>query len=316
VFQSRSLGQKCFRNFGNMRSAGAQTLRWGLEQSRNLMTVRIAYNTGMDKIVAQAKSLGIGNYQPVLAIALGAGETTVMRLTNAYAQLFNAGRELQPSLIDMVQDRDGKVIWRRDNRSCPGCEMPDWNGEPMPRPGGQPKQVIDARTAFQIVHLMEGVVTRGTGTALLPLNRPLAGKTGTTSGPKDVWFVGGTQDLVAGLYLGYDTPRDLGGATQGGTTAAPIWRQFGETVLKDAPKLPFVIPPGIRMVRIDRRSGKRVFGVWPTSEEKKSPVIWEAFKPESEPRRVGSSSEAFGGGPTGRRVRSDAEFMRNSGGIY
>ena len=315
VYQSRSLGQKCFRNFGNMRGAGPQTLRWGLEQSRNLMTVRIAFNTGMDKVVAQAKALGIGDYSPYLAIALGAGETTVLKLTNAYAQIFNAGRQLQPSLIDMVQDRDGKVIWRRDNRTCPGCEMADWHGEAMPRPGGAPKQVMDPRTAYQIVHLMEGVITRGTGMSLSSLNRPLAGKTGTTSGPRDVWFVGGTQDIVAGLYLGYDTPRDLGGYAQGGTTAAPIWRQFGEAVLKDAPKLPFIIPPGIRMVRIDRRSGKRVYGEWPGPEERKSQVIWEAFKPESEPRRIGNSADPYAIDPR-RRVRSDAEFMRNSGGIY
>jgi penicillin-binding protein 1A len=315
VFQSRALGQKCFRNFGNMRGAGAQTIRWGLEQSRNLMTVRIAYNTGMDKIVAQAKALGIGSYQPVLAIALGAGETTVLKLTNAYAQLFNAGRALEPSLIDMVQDRDGKVIWRRDNRTCPGCEAPDWKGEPMPRPGGKPKQVIDARTAFQIVHLMEGVITRGTGMSLASLDRPLAGKTGTTSGPKDVWFIGGTQDLVAGLYLGYDTPRNLGGFAQGGTIAAPIWRQFAEVALKDAPKMPFVIPAGIRMVRIDRRSGKRVFGVWPGSEERRSATIWEAFKPDSEPRRTGGGDDNRFGGNSGR-VRSDAEFLENEGGIY
>jgi penicillin-binding protein 1A len=301
-----------------MRGAGAQTLRWGLEQSRNLMTVRVAYNTGMDKVVAQAKALGIGNYQPVLAIALGAGETTVMKLTNAYAQIFNAGRELQPSLIDMVQDRDGKVIWRRDNRSCTGCSAPDWKGEPMPRPGGgKPRQVIDARTAYQTVHLMEGVVTRGTGTRLPALDRPFAGKTGTTSGPRDVWFVGGTQDLVAGLYMGYDKPRDMGGYVQGGTVAAPIWLDFGKVALKDAPKLPFNIPAGVRMVRVDRRSGKRVYGVWPTSEAKAA-VIWEAFKPDSEPRRTGTISGSDGKGRTAapRRVRSDAEFMRNSGGIY
>ncbi len=316
VFQSRSLGQKCFRNFGNMRAAGPQTLRWGLEQSRNLMTVRIAYNTGMDKVVAQAKALGIGNYQPVLAIALGAGETTVMKLTNAYAQIFNAGRALEPSVIDMVQDRDGKVIWRRDNRSCPGCAAADWHGEAMPRPGGAPRQVMDPRTAYQTVHLMEGVIQRGTGTRLLDLDRPLAGKTGTTSGPRDVWFVGGTQDLVAALYLGYDIPRNLGGAAQGGTVAAPIWDDFGKVALKDAPKLPFVIPSGIRMVRIERRSGKRVFGAWPTSEPKAA-VIWEAFKPDSEPRRTGSASgDGLGPMVPGRRVRSDAEFLRNSGGIY
>ncbi len=316
VYQSRSLGQKCFRNFGNMRGAGAQTLRWGLEQSRNLMTVRVAYNTGMDKVVAQAKALGIGEYQSVLAIALGAGETTVMKLTNAYAQIFNAGRELQPSTIEMVQDRDGKVIWRRDNRACPGCGAADWKGEPMPRPGGKPKQVMDARTAFQTVHLMEGVVQRGTGTRLLALERPFAGKTGTTSGPKDVWFVGGTQDLVAALYMGYDNPRNLGGYVQGGTVAAPIWVDFGKKALADAPKLPFIIPPGVRMVRIERRSGKRVFGAWPTTEAKAA-VIWEAFKPDSEPRRTGTVAGASSGsaGPT-RRVRSDAEFMKNTGGIY
>ncbi|KPF62655.1 penicillin-binding protein [alpha proteobacterium AAP81b] len=315
VFQTRSLGTKCFKNFDNMRPAGPQTLRWGLEQSRNLMTVRIAFNTGMDKVVAQAKALGIGDYPPYLSVALGAGETTVLKLTNAYAQFFNAGRKLVPSTIEMVQDRQGKVIWRRDNRACPGCAAADWNGEAMPRPGGRPVQAIDARTAYQIVHLMEGVVTRGTGMGLLPLNRPLAGKTGTTSGPRDVWFIGGTQDLVAGLYLGYDTPRSLGGYAQGGTVAAPIWLQFGQTVLKDRPKLPFVIPAGIRMVRIERRSGKRVFGPWPGPEERRSPVIWEAFKPEAEPRRA-RTGEGEVLGPSGRRVRSDAEFLRNQGGIY
>jgi penicillin-binding protein 1A len=313
VFQSKSLGQKCFRNFGNMRGAGAQTLRWGLEQSRNLMTVRVAFNTGMDKIVAQAKALGIGNYPPVLAIALGAGETTVMKLTNAYAQIFNAGRTLQPSLIDMVQDRDGKVIYRRDNRSCPGCAAADWDGGPMPRPGGAPRQVMDPRTAFQTVHLMEGVVLRGTGTRLLDLKRPFAGKTGTTSGPKDVWFVGGTQDIVAALYMGYDKPRNLGGYAQGGTTAAPIWDDFGKVVLKDAPKTPFIIPAGVRMVRVERRTGKRVFDAWPTDEPKAS-VIWESFKPDSEPRRTGKAN-SFDTVHKGR-VRSDAEFLENTGGIY
>jgi penicillin-binding protein 1A len=310
VFQSRSLGKKCFRNFSGG-YAGAQTMRWGLEQSRNLMTVRIAYSTGMDKVVATAKALGVGSYQPVLAIALGAGETTVLNLTNAYAQMFNAGRAGTPSLIDMVQDRNGKVIWRRDTRKCTDCNRADWAGESMPRPGGKPKQVIDARSAFQIVHLMEGVVQRGTAMNLASMDRPLAGKTGTTSGPTNVWFIGGSPDLVAGLYLGFDKPRNLGGYAQGGTIAVPIWRQFAEVVLKDAPKLPFTAPPGIRMVKIDRRSGKRVFGGTP-STERRAGVIWEAFKPESEPRRTVAPPN-----PNARRtVRSDADFLRNEGGIY
>ena len=314
VFQTKLLGTKCFKNFNNMRSAGPQTLRWGLEQSRNLMTVRIADATGMDRITAQAKALGIGEYQPVLSIALGAGETTVMKLTNAYAQIFNQGRKLEPGLIDYVQDRNGKVIWRRDNRGCPGCNAPDWNGGPMPRPQGRIEQVMDARTAYQILHVMEGVIQRGTGTALLPLDRPLAGKTGTTNGPRDVWFVGGTQDIVAGLYLGYDKPRDLGGYAQGGTMAAPIWRQWGQVALKDWPTLPFAIPPGVRMIRIDRRSGQRVFGVWPDPGPRPA-VIWEAFKPDSEPRRITRNGNAFdrrGDGP----IRSDAEFLESEGGIY
>lgn len=314
VFQTRSLGTKCFRNFGGMRPAGPQTLRWGLEQSRNLMTVRVAFSTGMDKIVAQARALGVGDYPAYLSVALGAGETTVIKMVNAYAQFFNAGRKLNPSLIEMVQDRTGKVIWRRDTRSCPGCAAADWDGGPMPRPGGRPVQVIDARTAYQIVHLMEGVVIRGTAIGLSGMNRPLAGKTGTTSGPRDVWFIGGTQDLVAGLYLGYDNPRSLGGYAQGGTVAVPIWRQFGEMVLKDRPKLPFIIPPGIRMVRIERRSGQRAFGPWPGPEERRSPVIWEAFKPEAEPRRARGRDDLDG--RSGGRVKSDADFLAQQGGIY
>ena len=314
VFQTKLLGTKCFKNFNNLRSAGPQTLRWGLEQSRNLMTVRIADATGMDRITAQAKALGIGDYQPVLSIALGAGETTVMKLTNAYAQIFNDGRKLEPGLIDYVQDRTGKVIWRRDNRGCPGCNAPEWNGGPMPRPQERIVQVMDPRTAYQIVHVMEGVIQRGTGTALAVLNRPLAGKTGTTNGPNDVWFVGGTPDIVAGLYLGYDQPRSLGNAAQGGTTAAPIWRQWGQVALKDWPILPFAIPAGVRMVRVDRRSGQRVFGLWPDAGPRPA-VIWEAFKPDSEPRRIGRAEDVLAR-RAGGRVRSDAEFLESEGGIY
>ncbi len=316
VYQTKRLGQKCFKNFGGG-YAGAQTMRWGLEQSRNLMTVRIAYNTGMDKVVKQAKAFGIGDYPPVLAIALGAGDTTVMKMVNAYAQLFDNGRAHTPSLIDMVQDRDGHTLYRADIRACEGCNAPDWNGQAMPHPGGVPKQSIDARTAYQAVHLMEGVVLRGTAVRLADMDRPLAGKTGTTTGPTNVWFVGGTPDLVAGLYLGYDKPRNLGGYAQGSTIAVPIWKDFGVKVLKDAPKLPFVIPPGVRMVRVERRSGKRVFGAWPT-DDPKAAVIWEAFKPESEPRRTGSVGSSGSGRSAAapRAVRSDAEFMRNTGGIY
>jgi penicillin-binding protein 1A len=144
--------------------------------------------------------------------------------------------------------------------------------------------------AFQMVHIMEGVIQRGTATVLRDLNRPLFGKTGTTNGPTNVWFVGGTPDIVAGVYLGYDQPRSLGGYAQGGRISAPIWKQWALTALKNQPKVPFVAPPGIRWMRIDRASGKPVYGVFPTGEDPKSSVIWEAFQPQTEQQRSIRSS--------------------------
>ena len=318
VYQSRSLGTKCFRNFSGG-YAGAQTMRWGLEQSRNLMTIRIAYNSGMDNVVKLAKDLGIGDYQPVLAIALGAGETTPMRLVNAYSILLNNGKAVEPVLFDLVQDRNGKVLYRADTRPCETCNVARWQGQQMPRPRDNRRQVMDARTAFQVTHMMEGVLQRGTATTLRPLGVPIAGKTGTTTGPKDVWFVGGTPNMVAGLYIGHDKPRNLGGL-QGGTFAAPIWRQFYEKAYKDNPQEPdpFIAPAGVRMVRVDRRSGQRVYGTWP-SMDPKAGVIWEAFKAESEPRRIYRTAEdlkALQPVEPKARVKSDSEFLRQQGGIY
>jgi len=291
VWQGAGLGQKCFVNF-DRRSAGPHTLRWGVEQSRNLMTVRAASTVGMPKILDTARKLGVGDYPNYLSIALGAGETTVLRLVNAYAILANQGRSVKPTTIDYVEDRNGKVIYRSDDRCAVmgNCNAPDWNGGPMPRPPSRTRQLLDPMAAFQMVHIMEGVIQRGTATVLRDLNRPLFGKTGTTNGPTNVWFVGGTPDIVAGVYLGYDNPRPMGHAAQGGRIAAPVWKQWAQTALKDAPKTPFVAPPGIRWVRIDRNSGKPVFGTFPTSEDPKSSVIWEAFQPQTESVRTGRSS--------------------------
>ena len=287
IWQGAGLGQKCFVNFDH-RSAGPHTLRWGLEQSRNLMTVRAAADIGMPKITDTARKLGVGDYDNYLSIALGAGDTTVSRLVNAYAILANQGRSVRPTTIDYVEDRNGKVIYRSDNRCAVmgNCNAADWNGKSMPRPPNRSKQLVDAMAAFQMVHVMEGVITRGTATVLRDLDRPLFGKTGTTNGPTNVWFVGGTPDLVAGVYIGYDQPKPMGHAAQGGRIAAPVWKQWALTALKDQPKTPFVAPPGIRWVRIDRATGKKVFGVFPTTEDPKSPVIWEAFQPQTEPRRT------------------------------
>ncbi|TAK15862.1 MAG: penicillin-binding protein, partial [Rhizorhabdus sp.] len=314
VFQSARLGQKCFRNFSG-ENAGQQTMRWGVEQSRNLMTVRTASQIGMDKVVKTAKLMGIGDYPPYLAYALGAGETTVLRIVNAYSMFANQGRALTPTLIDYVQDRNGKIIWRADKRACEGCNMPRYDGRPMPRPRLRAKQIIDPMTAYQMLHIMEGVVERGTATVLRDLGRPMFGKTGTSSGPTNVWFVGGSADMVGGLYLGYDNPRSMGGYAQGGTIAAPIFHSFAAKAMKGMDVVPFQAPPGIRMIRIDRKTGRRVFGAWPDGSYYSS-VIWEAFKPESEPRRTIRRDEIAKRAPPAARATTDSEFLQSQDGIY
>lgn len=286
-YQGANLGQHCFTNFGGERGGGEYPMRYGLEQSKNLMTVHIAMDTGMEHVIDSFERAGIadeGAYEALPAMALGAGDTTVMRMTGAYAMLVNHGRLNRPTLIDYIQDRDGKVIWRSDERECTGCNMAEYDGRPMPRFGPRGRQVYDPRTAFQLVHMLEGVIQRGTATRLRPLGIPLFGKTGTSSGPTNAWFVGGSPDIVAGTYLGFDQPRNMGGYVQGGNTAAPIFGQFVEETRDRWTGRPFTAPAGVRMVRIDRRSGRRVFDGTP-SEEPTSAVIWEAFKPDTEPRR-------------------------------
>lgn len=284
VYQGAQLGQKCFKNFGGAGGSGNHTLRWGLEQSRNLMTVRIANDAGMDHVVKMIKNVGIGDYKPYLSYALGAGETTVQQMVNAYAALANNGVQYTSTLIDFVQDRNGKVIWRADSRRCDGCNMAQWDGKPMPRLALRGKQVMDPRTAYQTVHMLEGVVTRGTAVTLRDLDLPLFGKTGTTTGPTNVWFCGGNQDIVGGVYIGYDQPRSLGGYAQGGTFAAPIFKQFVQQTKPRWSRLPFTAPADVRLVKVDRISGKRVFEGTP-SDDPKANLIWEAFKADTEPER-------------------------------
>ena len=324
VYQSALLGQKCFRNFSGG-NAGPQTMRWGIEQSRNLMTVRAASQTGMQAVTRTIARMGIGQYPGYLSIALGAGDTTALKMTNAFSQLVALGRELKPTLIDYIQDRNGKVIYRTDNRCLQmrTCSARDWDGKRMPRPPLRGRQLMDPMTAYQMVHILEGVVERGTATALRDLNRPLMGKTGTTSGPTNVWFIGGSADLIGGIYMGYDQPRSLGGYAQGGRIAAPIFKQFAQEAMKDMPVVPFRAAAGVRMVRIDRRSGRKVFGVFPGFGEAKPAIIWEAFKPESEPRRTIRRAEIAARpkekAPEGEaRVREsrDADFLERAGGIY
>jgi penicillin-binding protein 1A len=192
----------------------------------------------------------------------------------------------------------------------------------MPRPQIRGKQVVDAMSAYQMIHIAEGVIQRGTATVLRDLDRPMFGKTGTNSGPTDVWFIGGTPQMIGGVYIGYDTPTSLGGGSQGGTVAAPIFKEFAVKAYEGMEKIPFRAPQGIRMVRIDRASGKPVFGAWPTSDPKAA-VIWEAFKPESEPRRnarhdltdeVDKPKEAKPA--EHKEAPKDSDFLQRQGGIY
>ena len=343
VWQGAGLGNKCFRNFDGKYS-GPKTMRWGVEQSRNLMTIRAASQTGMEKVVANASKLGVGNYDRYLSIALGAGDTTVEKLVNAYAILANSGRSVTPTQIDYVQDRNGKVVYRSDNRcqvmeedNGGACNAADWDGKAMPRPPSRQRQLLDAQAAYQMVHIMEGVIERGTATVLRDLDRPMFGKTGTTSGPTNVWFIGGTPEVVGGVYLGYDQPRPMGHGAQGGRIAAPIFKQFAQAAFAGMPKIPFVAPPGIRMVRIDRVTGKKVFGSFPTTVDPKSSVIWEAFQPETEPRRSfrrsvelakaqvdGAATQQASAPRPARRPRpgqprapaDSGEFLQRQGGIY
>ena len=284
VYQGAALGQKCFKNFGNEGGTGTHTMRWGLEQSRNLMTVHIANDVGMDKVVATFKKVGIGSYAPYLSYALGAGEATVAQMVNAYGALADNGAAHEQNLIDYIEDRTGKLIWRADTRPCVGCNSADWDGKPMPRFAPRGHLVMDPRTAYQVEHMLEGVITRGTAANLRDLGLPLFGKTGTTSGPTKVWFVGGSPNIVAGTYIGYDQPRSLGGYAQGATFAVPIFRQFLLATRDHWDHTPFVAPPGISMIRIDRQSGQRVF-TGDASDDPGASVIWEAFKPETAPAR-------------------------------
>lgn len=332
-YQGANLGEKCFRNFGGERGGGIYPMRYGLEQSKNLMTVHIAMDAGMPKVIKTFEQVGIGSYEPYPAFALGAGDTTVLKMVNAYSALANHGRQFEPTVIDYIQDRHGKVIWRADKRACTGCNMAEWDGQPMPRlkPGG--RQVMDPRTAFQVQHMLAGVVERGTATRLRVLELPLFGKTGTTTGPTNAWFVGGSADYVAGVYIGYDQPRNLGGYVQGGNTAAPMFLQFVRETKDRWSGEPFVAPAGVRMVRIDRRSGKRVLDGMATADPK-SAIIWEAFKPDTEPPRSTRADEietrrkeilallrrgrqAAREGPREAAAESRREdFVEEQGGIY
>jgi penicillin-binding protein 1A len=267
------------RNYDGTGSYGPATLRFGIEKSRNQMTVRLAQDLGMPLIVEYAKRFGVyDDLLPVLAMSLGAGETTLLRLTAAYAALANGGKQVRATLIDRIQDRWGRTIWRHDERECPGCKADKWRGQPEPELVDDRRQIIDPHTAYQMTSIMEGVVQRGTATIIKQIlpNVPVAGKTGTTNDEKDAWFIGYTPDLVVGVFVGYDTPRHLGKGMTGGQVAAPIFANFMKMALADKKAVPFRIPPGIKLVRVNLRTGLR-------AQPGDPDTVLEAFKPYEEP---------------------------------
>ena len=288
---------------------GPTTLRVGLEKSRNLMTVRVAQTIGMPKVVEMAKRLGVvDDLQAVLAMALGAGETTVLRLTNAYAQIDNGGKKVTPTLIDRVQDKLGHTIFRHDERPCDGCADVDWKGQTPPKIPDTREQVLDPQTAYQMVSMLQGVVQRGTGAIVGTLGRPLAGKTGTTNDSNDVWFIGFSPDLALGCYMGYDQPRSLGTQATGGAIIAPLFKDFMAEALKDQPNVPFRVPPGIRLVRVNLKTGQR-------AQPGDDKVILEAFKPGTEPD--GQSQVIMGVGVAGSGAGdTPTPASDSSGGLY
>ena len=267
------------KNYDGTSSLGPSTLRLGIEKSRNQMTVRLAQDMGMPLIVEYAKRFGVyDDLLPVLAMSLGSGETTLVKMTTAYAAIANGGKQVHATLIDRIQDRWGHTIWRHDNRECVDCKAERWQGQGEPVLPDDRRQILDPHTAYQLTSMMEGVVQRGTATIInkyLP-NVPVAGKTGTTNDEKDAWFIGYTPDLVVGVFVGYDAPKPMGKGMTGGHVAAPIFGSFMKMALADKKAVPFRVPPGIKLVRVSLRTGLRVQGNEPDA-------VVEAFKPYEEP---------------------------------
>ena len=288
---------------------GPSTLRLGIEKSRNLMTVRLAQYIGMDVVADYAQRFGVNESMPeILSMALGAGETTLMKLTTAYAMLVNGGKEIQPTLIDRIQDRRGRTIFRHDKRDCKNCQNVHWRGAEPPVIADVRDSVIEPQTAYQVVSMLEGVVQRGTGRRVKAVGKPLAGKTGTTNDALDTWFMGFSPDLAVGVYAGFDTPRSLGPREQGASVAAPIFRDFMAGALAGQPAIPFRVPPGIRLVRVNASTG-----LLARPDDKK--VILEAFRPGTEPVSRGQVLDGSEfPGTTSLRTKSKARS--GTGGLY
>jgi penicillin-binding protein 1A len=297
------------RNFGH-HFLGQITLRRAITLSLNNATAHLAADLGMEKVVPYAVNMGVYDHlDPYYANALGASETTLLRVVQGYAEFVNGGKKISGSLIDRIQDRNGATIWRHDGRKCEGCNVTSWQpGEQEPLLSDPRAQVLDSRTAYQIVSLLQGVVQFGTGKSVSAVGKPLAGKTGTSNEAKDVWFVGFSPDLAAGVYVGFDNPRTLGHNEQGALTAAPIFRDFMKDALADQPPTPFRVPPGISFISVNRVTGQ--------PESASSPLaIMEAFKAGTEPGiAIGPEGPAVSDENAATNAQSD--IGEGTGGLY
>ena len=284
---------------------GPSTLRLGIEKSRNLMTVRLAQNLKMEKVVEVAERFNITKGMPsLLSMSLGAGETTLMDLTAAYGMIVNGGKKIDPTLIDRIQDRNGKTIFKNDGRVCQTCKSESWGYQSEPELLDVRENVLDPVTAYQLVSMMEGVVQRGTGIRINALRRPLAGKTGTTDESFDTWFVGFSPDLVVGIFVGFDAPSSLGRGEEGSSVAVPIFRDFMAKALRDDSPTPFRIPEGVRLVRVDP-----VTGLLATAGAKNT--ILEAFRQGSFPNE---NQQVLDG--INSLVQKKSKVQTGTGGIY
>ena len=235
---------------------GPTPLRTGIEQSRNLMTIRLAQEVGMDIVADYAEKFGVyDNMGRFLANSLGSEETTLFQMVAAYAMFANGGERVQPTLVDRVQDRFGRTIYRHDQRNCVDCLVPGIPQGQAPRIETNRERVMNAITAYQLTSMMTGVVERGTAARTVGHSVPVAGKTGTTNDSKDVWFVGFTSNIVAGCYIGYDQPRPLGRGASGGGMCGPVFQEFMQEATKKYGGGPFIVPPGGRFIKIDRFTG-------------------------------------------------------------
>ncbi|WP_299844258.1 penicillin-binding protein 1A [uncultured Roseovarius sp.] len=258
---------------------GPTPLRTGIEQSRNLMTIRLAQEVGMDVVADYAERFGVyDNMGQYLANSLGSDETTLYKMVSAYAMFANGGQRVEPTLVDRVQDRFGKTVYRHDTRDCVDCDKPDLPTARGPRIESNRAQVMDPITAYQLTSMMRGVVDRGTAARHVNLPVPVAGKTGTTNDALDVWFIGFTSNIVAGCYIGYDQPRSLGRGAYGGTMCGPVFQQFMTKAVEKYGGGKFRVPPGGHFIKIDRYTGARL-----SDEANGDYVVAEYFRDGEDP---------------------------------